>query len=220
MAKAIASGYVQPGEAFENELSLAARLELSRPTVRRSIAELVERGLLIRRRGVGTTVAKLTGSPPDAAEFGGSLAVGGAPSLRVLRIVRGERNRRAADVLRVLPYTPLVYLERQWLVDGRLVGWLRDWLPPAFDDLTEAEAEVCDIDELLRRRGVTPTAARRTVACRPAVPADLARLGLDAGGVVLAVTRYLYDHLGRPVAFGEHCYRADRHQVEVTVRAY
>ena len=38
-------------------MALAERLDLSRPTVRRAIAELVDRGLLVRRRGVGTTVA-------------------------------------------------------------------------------------------------------------------------------------------------------------------
>src|SRR5690606_7730570 len=54
---AITSGELGPGDAFETELSLASRLRLSRPTVRRAIAELVDRGLLVRRRGIGTTVA-------------------------------------------------------------------------------------------------------------------------------------------------------------------
>jgi DNA-binding GntR family transcriptional regulator len=53
----IENGTLKPGDAFENELALADRLDLSRPTVRRAIAELVGRGLLVRRRGVGTTVA-------------------------------------------------------------------------------------------------------------------------------------------------------------------
>ena len=35
----------------------AQRLSLSRPTVRRAIQEMVDKGLLVRRRGLGTTVA-------------------------------------------------------------------------------------------------------------------------------------------------------------------
>lgn len=57
LTAAIESGRLGPGDAFENELALADRLDLSRPTVRRAIADLVARGLLVRRRGVGTTVA-------------------------------------------------------------------------------------------------------------------------------------------------------------------
>ena len=57
LSAAIETGRLKPGDAFENELALADRLQLSRPTVRRAIAELVSRGLLVRRRGVGTTVA-------------------------------------------------------------------------------------------------------------------------------------------------------------------
>ena len=57
LTAAIADGTLKPGDPFENELALAERLDLSRPTVRRAIAELVTRGLLVRRRGVGTVVA-------------------------------------------------------------------------------------------------------------------------------------------------------------------
>ena len=52
LSAAIETGRLKPGDAFENELALADRLQLSRPTVRRAIAELVSRGLLVRRRGV------------------------------------------------------------------------------------------------------------------------------------------------------------------------
>ena len=57
LTASIEDGRLKPGDPFENELALADRLDLSRPTVRRAIAELVSRGLLVRRRGVGTTVA-------------------------------------------------------------------------------------------------------------------------------------------------------------------
>ena len=37
LAAAIDTGVLKPGDAFENELSIADRLDLSRPTVRRAI---------------------------------------------------------------------------------------------------------------------------------------------------------------------------------------
>ncbi|WP_328834552.1 GntR family transcriptional regulator [Mycolicibacterium fluoranthenivorans] len=54
---AIRNGECAPGERFENELAMGRRLTLSRPTVRRAVQEVVDKGLLIRKRGVGTLVA-------------------------------------------------------------------------------------------------------------------------------------------------------------------
>ena len=55
---AIRDGDLAPGDRFENELALAKRLTLSRPTTRRAIQELVDKGLLVRKRGVGTQVVQ------------------------------------------------------------------------------------------------------------------------------------------------------------------
>ncbi|HEX8497337.1 MAG TPA: GntR family transcriptional regulator, partial [Actinomycetales bacterium] len=54
---AIDDGRLGSGDPIENEVALAERLGLSRPTVRRAIQELVAKGLLVRQRGVGTQVA-------------------------------------------------------------------------------------------------------------------------------------------------------------------
>src|SRR3954470_9511606 len=55
---AIRDGQLAPGDRFENELALAKRLTLSRPTTRRAIQELVDKVLLVRKRGVGTQVVQ------------------------------------------------------------------------------------------------------------------------------------------------------------------
>ena len=56
MEHLIESGELAPGTRLENEIDLADRLRLSRPTMRRAIQELVAKGLLVRKRGVGTQV--------------------------------------------------------------------------------------------------------------------------------------------------------------------
>ncbi len=54
--EAIRSGALPAGARLENEIALSERLDLSRPTVRRAIQELVDKGLVVRRRGIGTQV--------------------------------------------------------------------------------------------------------------------------------------------------------------------
>src|SRR5438093_5413845 len=53
---AIRSGSLSSGSHLENEVELARQLRVSRRTVRRAIAVLANRGLVIRRHGIGTLV--------------------------------------------------------------------------------------------------------------------------------------------------------------------
>lgn len=48
---AIEQGVLAPGNLLGNEVDLSVRLGLSRPTVRQAIQSLVDKGLLVRRRG-------------------------------------------------------------------------------------------------------------------------------------------------------------------------
>jgi DNA-binding GntR family transcriptional regulator len=48
----IEHGDLPVGGRLENEVELADRLGVSRPTMRKAIGYLVERGMLVRRRGV------------------------------------------------------------------------------------------------------------------------------------------------------------------------
>src|SRR5690606_23841351 len=56
LERRIREGELPPGTRLENEILLADRLGLSRPTLRRAIEYLVDQGLLVRKRGVGTQV--------------------------------------------------------------------------------------------------------------------------------------------------------------------
>src|SRR4051794_34626768 len=55
---AIEAGKLSPGNQLGNEIRLAERFGVSRPTMRRAVQELVDDGLLVRKRGVGTKVVQ------------------------------------------------------------------------------------------------------------------------------------------------------------------
>ena len=120
LTAAIEDGRLQPGDPFENELALAERLDLSRPTVRRAIAELVGRGLLVRRRGVGTTVASQVIHRRDelTSLYDDMVRRGQEPRTEVLAFSR-RRRRRAAKALGLPADTPLLSVERLRTGDAR-----------------------------------------------------------------------------------------------------
>jgi DNA-binding transcriptional regulator YhcF (GntR family) len=94
---AIRSGALKVGSRLDNEVQLAERLGLSRPTVRAAFQCLSNKGLVVRSHGAGTLVAterldrdvKLTSLYDDLA------AAGGSPDTKVIcnevtHAVRGE----------------------------------------------------------------------------------------------------------------------------------
>ena len=58
LEQAIESGNLPPGTRLENEILLRGQLGLSRPTMRRAMQYLVDRGLLVRRRGIGNRASR------------------------------------------------------------------------------------------------------------------------------------------------------------------
>ena len=221
LAAAIDTGVLKPGDAFENELSLAERLELSRPTVRRAIVELVTRGLLVRRRGIGTTVAKevihrhneLTSLYDDLVRNGRK------PLTEVLEFTTTYVDQRASQILGLAPETPLVYLERLRSVTEGPMSILRNWLSPTWADLDLEALRDHGLYNVMRSRGIIPAVAHQTIGARPAEPTERKLLDLDKHAPVLTMSRRAYDAAGTPVEFGDHCYRFDRYVFDITVYA-
>jgi DNA-binding MarR family transcriptional regulator len=56
LQRAIETGELPPGGQLDNEVLLAGQFGLSRPTIRRAMQYLVDKGMLVRKRGVGTQV--------------------------------------------------------------------------------------------------------------------------------------------------------------------
>ena len=222
LTDAIEDGTLQPGDAFENELSLAERLNLSRPTVRRAIAELVGRGLLVRKRGVGTTVASrvihrrlgLTSLLDDLQSSGRKV------DTQVLEFSAARPNHHAATMLGLDDLdTPMVYVERLRSSDGLPLAIMKNWLPPRFADLTAADFLERGLYELLGERGVRPVVAHQVIGARRPSSTERRLLGLAAGDPLLTMSRTAYDANGVAVEFGDHCYRYDTYAFDITVHA-
>jgi Bacterial regulatory proteins, gntR family len=59
----IESGRMPQGSRIENEVALAEKIGISRPTMRRALQELVDKGYLLRKPGVGPACAVRSSSP-------------------------------------------------------------------------------------------------------------------------------------------------------------
>jgi len=169
LTAAVTDGTLQPGDQFENEVGLAERLALSRPTVRRAIHELVDQGLLVRRRGLGTTVAnRMVHRKVDLTSLYDDLARDGrTPRTEVLDLSR-EVNETAALALGVPIDSALVSMLRLRYDGDTPLAILHNWLPPAFADITTEQLQSDGLYAILRARGVRPSVARQSIGARNA----------------------------------------------------
>ena len=218
LSAAIRDGDLQPGDPFENEIAMSERIGLSRPTVRRAIQEMVDQGLLVRRRGVGTSVAnrKVHRRFELSSLFDELKRAGRHPHTVVLDLEM-VNEPRAASALDLDEGTDLFSIVRVRLVDDKPLALLHNWLPPEYSDLTREELEATGLYEALRTRGGKPVVARQSIGARMPTAAERRYLGLRGAQPVLTMTRMAFDVTGKAVEFGDHSYRAEDYALDMVV---
>ncbi|QVQ54728.1 GntR family transcriptional regulator [Spiractinospora alimapuensis] len=218
LEQAIHDRTLPPGARLENELSLCQRLGFSRPTVRRAIQDLVDKGLLVRRRGIGTQVVagQLTPRKVALTSLYEDLATSGRdPRTTVLT---HEITTPSEEVAATLGTRGAVLRIRRLRSAGDVpLAVLEHFLPSTVDAPTPAELETRGLYQVLRARGVTIQVARQRIGARAATKEESGLLEVDTHGPVLTAQRTAFNSVGTAVAFGRHAYRPDLYSFETTL---
>lgn len=217
---AISTGALPKGTFLGNELVLAEQWQVSRPTVRRAIQDLVDDGLLVRRRGVGTQVVNdQVRRPFSLTSLHEDLVAGGRhPSTRVLVVERVRAPAEVAEALGVKLGTRVVHLSRLRSAGSQPLAVMSNWLPVELaGDLTAEVLEVRGLYSLLRDRGIRPHYAVQRLGARAATDEDAELLGVDVGAPLVTMWRAMQDDTGRAVEVGDHAYDAAHYSVEMSV---
>lgn len=217
---AIDSGDLAPGDRLENEISLADRWGLSRPTIRRAIQDLVDKGLLVRRRGIGTQVVHgRVKRPMDLTSLFDDLARSDQkPTTQLLDRELVPAPAAIAERLGVPVGAQVLHLERLRSARDEPLAVMRNWLPADLAPALGAEAlEARGLYELMRGTGVHLRIATQRIAARGATAAEARLLRLRKGAPLLTMERVTYDGTGRAVELGSHAYHADTYSIEMTV---
>lgn len=217
LTEAINSGVLQPGDPFENEMALADRLKLSRPTVRQAISTMVDQGLLVRRRGLGTRVAnrKVHRKARLSSLFDDLVEAGQKPRSQII-VHQVTTDEAAAAALDVPADTELLSCRRLRFSGDFPLAVMHNWLPAEFA-ISEVELIEGGLYQALRNRGIKPVMARQTIGARMPTASERRLLDLRGAVPVLTMTRVAFDTNGRAVDYGTHCYRSDSYTVDLVV---
>jgi len=216
--QAILGGDLNPGDRLENEIALGQRLNLSRPTTRRAIQELVDRGVVVRKRGVGTQVVQspvhrqveLTSLYDDLSRAGKH------PTTSLLEYGVGIPDSEVAKELSLATDEEVVTIRRLRCIDGEPLALMTNYLPttiaPDADELEEFGLYQC-----LRSRGIHVRVARQRIGARAATKVEAALLDEKTRAPLLTMVRTAFDDVGSVVEYGSHAYRASRYSFDTTL---
>lgn len=214
---AIEDGRLPRGSKLDSETDLAARLGISRPTMRAAMKQLVDKGLLMRRRGIGTIVAPkpvrravaLTSLYDDLKEAGRE------PRTRVLSLGEVLCPPEVAEHLGLGTTAPVLRLERLRVAGADPIALMRNFIPVGLLELNEEQLEETGLYDLFRRSGIAPHVATQRVGARKAGDEEAELLEIEPGDPVLTMTRTAYDTSGRPIEYGSHSYPAESYWLEM-----
>lgn len=217
LEEAIVSGAIAQGTRLDNEILLAERLDVSRPTMRRAMGQLVSRGLVARRRGIGTRVIQPKVRRPLelTSLFDDLSAAGQQPTTTLLRFETVEASEEVAERLHLGEGTEVFWIERVRFAREQPIARMTNYLPI---DVVTFGAEALEGDglyDLLRRSGVRLHSAAQTLGARNATAPEARQLGEPRGAALLTMERVTTDDQGNIVEYASHLYAASRYSFEI-----
>jgi GntR family transcriptional regulator len=217
LERAIEGGNIPNGTLFANEVALADQMGLSRPTMRQAMQHLVDKGLVVRRRGIGTRVVQpKVRRPLELTSLYDDLARSGQePTTEVVELRTQPADEELAGILQVDPGDEVFRLVRLRRARGNPIAKMTNYLPTSVGDITADSLARHGLYELMRARGIQLHAATQTVGARTATVAEARDLDEPRNSALLTMQRVTYDDHGKVVEYGTHIYAASRYSFEI-----
>jgi GntR family transcriptional regulator len=214
IATEIARGEYRPGDQIPTEDELLQRFQVSRITVRRAIQNLVNRGLLEIRRGLGTFVlsprieaelTKLTGFVEDMN------TAGRKATARVVSQGVVAAPARVAERLQLAKGTKVMQIKRVRLADGAPISFDETYLPlPLGKQIVRNDLRLHPIFTLLEEEyGVPLVEADYELEAVIASKAVAAALEVRVGSPIFQIERTSMTTGNQPVDYEVLSYRGD-----------
>ena len=220
LRKLIDTGKYDNGKLFPKEVDISNRVGVSRNTVRQAINTLVAEGLLERKKGVGTTVAKrkIGTKLSEWHSFTQEMNAKGIPFKNYMvkhDVVNIEAS--LASILSIEEGKEIHRLTRLRGDQNDPFVYFISWFHPrvTFDKDEQFEAPLYDIIEEKFNIVLTKSSEELTAMIADEKLSELLRV--EVGAPILFRSRVVSDPGGRVVEVNHGFYRADRftYQIEI-----
>jgi len=219
LESAIARGEWEAGERIPTEEDLCSTYGLSRPTVRQAISTLVDKGLLVRKRGVGTQVlpSRVTRQVALSSLHSDLAASGHRPRTKVLLLEVIPASGEVLEVLHTQPGAEVWHVRRLRFDGAAPLAIMENWIPRDVVDLTLEALTQGSLYELLRESGVHLKIAHQRISAQEATADQAELLTVPKRFPLLRMERTAFDSTGRVVERAVSLYRSDSYSFETTL---
>lgn len=214
----VRNGLYRVDQALPSERLLSELLDVSRVTARKAIDQLVEQGLVVRRRGSGNYIAPRIEQPlSNLSSFSEQLLQRGyRPGSRWLKrsLVVASADEQLS--LGLSPNSKVARLERLRLADDVVMAYEVSVLP--YSVVSNPELIGDSLYKYLDGIGKAPSRALQHIRAMNA-PALLAgQLGVPEGQAVLFITRIAYLESGEAIELTHSYCRSDHYDFVAEMR--
>lgn len=204
------------GDSFPTELELCTQFEISRPTVRQAINELVIEGYLTRLKGKGTFISesKITQDFLVALEsFADEMQRKGlVPTTRILELEMARADEKIGEALNVPIGQQVIKIRRLRFANETPIVLVVTFLPyEKFTDLLSRDLQNDSLYQIIEQEyGYKIDRSIRMLEARVAGEDEAELLKMKKGDPIqyIETTTYLLD--GTPIEFSLSEYRGDR----------
>ena len=209
----IEDGTLQEGHSLPSERALTAITGMSRITVRKGIDELIREGLLFRKQGSGTYVAKRIETRISGLKSFSEEARARGENASVIWMFRtyASPTNEEAEVLGIGPGESVARLGRVRLIGKEPLAIEHAVVPAEF--LPDLNALEDGLYVALTRAGRSPTSGTQTIRASLATSTEAAILSVAENSEILRIKRVTKSIDGRHLEFTRSAYRGDRYDL-------
>lgn len=203
----------QKGELLPNEIDLAKRLGVSRSTTRQALNNLVNEGLVERKKGVGTRVSK----GPTVSNLGKWDSFTREMNAKGIQVRNFEVNidnvfadSEVAEGLKIQEGKQVIKLERIRGTEEEEPSLITtSWFHPRVGLTVDEDFQLPLYELLDKKHNIVVEYSQEEIRAEKADEYLAERLKIEVGDPVLSRYRVVCDQGKRPVEFNKTYYRSD-----------
>jgi GntR family transcriptional regulator len=211
----IRMGDLVPEQRLPSERELSKSLNVSRMTLRAALRELDNKGLLVRRPGDGTYVAKpkIERQAAKLVPFTENMRSRGyQASARLIVFEQRYAKVSIASNLKIPVSAPVYYFQRLRLINNEPVLLEKCTMPIyRFPNLEQHDLEKRSVYEIAETEyEIVPHHSEQSLEAVSATEFEAEFLGIEPGTPLMMERRLAFDKDNHPIEYGQDLYRGDR----------
>jgi len=221
LRKMVAEPEFKDGAFLPKEVELANRLGVSRNTIRQATNKLQHEGLLMRKKGVGTKVAKkkpLATGLDHWYSFTQEMREKGIDVINLeLKVEWVSADKKISDFFNIVKNTKVLKLSKLKGTAGDTIVYFESYFHPRIGITEKDEFDIPLYIMLEKKYGVVVVRSSENISARLA--GDIGKkLKIRVSEPVLFRERFVFDAGDRPVEYNLGYYRSDKFIYSIDIK--